>query len=124
MLAVLEKVGGLKQRLDDPTYPRAPSGRPGPFITRIKPRSTSPLPDALRALLREKPQLRVELAAHRYETEHISLAHAAHLAGVSLDRMKALLVERGAQLRLGRADEAEARQEVEDLGRVLGERRG
>ena len=79
--------------------------------------------DALRALLREKPQLRVELALHRYETEDISLAHAAHLAGVSFDRMKALMVERGVQLRLGPADEAEARQEVDNLGRVLGERR-
>jgi predicted HTH domain antitoxin len=75
--------------------------------------------DALRALLREKPQLRVELAIHRYETEDISLAHAAHLAGVRFDRMKTLMVERGVQLRLRPADEAEARQEIVDLGRVV-----
>ena len=34
------------------------------------------------------------------------------------------MVERGVQLRLGPTDEAEARHEVEDFGRVLGERRG
>jgi predicted HTH domain antitoxin len=79
--------------------------------------------DALRALLREKPQLRVEMAVHRYETEDISLARAAHLAGMSFDRMKALLVERGVQLRLGPADEREARQEIDDMGRIIAERK-
>lgn len=64
-----------------------------------------------------------DLAIHRYETEDISLAHTAHLAGVSFDRMRALMVERGMQLRLGPADETEARQEIDNLGRVLGERR-
>jgi predicted HTH domain antitoxin len=76
--------------------------------------------DALRSLLHEKPQLRVELAVHRYQTEDISLAKAAHLAGVSFDRMKALLVQRGVQLRLGPADEAEAREEVAAMEQILG----
>jgi predicted HTH domain antitoxin len=89
---------------------------------RLYPNRRAVIQDALRALLREKPQLRVELAAHRYETEEISLAYAAHLAGVSFDRMKGLLVERGAQLRLGPVDETEARQEVDDLGRIIDER--
>ena len=75
--------------------------------------------DALRSLLHEKPQLRVELAIYRYQTEDISLAKAAHLAGVSFDRMKALLVQRGVQLRLGPADEAEAREEVAAMEQIL-----
>ena len=75
--------------------------------------------DALRSLLHEKPQLRVELAVYRYQTEDISLAKAAHLAGVSFDRMKALLVQRGVQLRLGPADEAEAREEVAAMEQIL-----
>ncbi len=86
---------------------------------KLYPDRRSVIQDALRALLREKPQLRVELAIHRYETEDISLAHAAHLAGVSFGRMKTLMVEREVQLRLGPADEAEARQEIVDLGRVV-----
>lgn len=48
--------------------------------------------DAVRSLLQQKPQLRVELAIHRYQTEDISLGKAAHLAGISFDQMKALLV--------------------------------
>ena len=78
--------------------------------------------DALRALLREKPQLRIEVAVHRYETEDISLARAANLAGVSFDRMKALLVERGIRLRLGPADDREALQEIAEMGRIVAER--
>ena len=39
--------------------------------------------DALRFLLRGLPDLRVRLAIHRYQTEGISLAKAAGLAGVS-----------------------------------------
>jgi predicted HTH domain antitoxin len=75
--------------------------------------------DALRSLMHEKPQLRVELAVYRYQTEDISLAKAAHLAGTSFDRMKALLVQCGVQLRLGPADEAEAREEVAAMEQIL-----
>ena len=78
--------------------------------------------DALRSLLQEKPQLRVELAVYRYQTEDISLAKAAHLAGLSYDRLKALLVQRGVQLRLGPADAQEAHDEVAAMARIAGER--
>jgi len=74
-------------------------------------------------LLVEKPQLRVELAIYRYQTEDISVAKAAHLAGMSFDQMKALLIQRGAQLRLGPADDAEARQEIADMRRIPADRK-
>jgi predicted HTH domain antitoxin len=77
--------------------------------------------DALRSLLREKPQMRTELAIHRYQTEDISLARAASLAGVSFDRMKEILVSRGIQPRLGPETEEEAQKEIQVLGRVLSE---
>ena len=86
---------------------------------RLYPNQEAVIQDALRSLIQEKPQLRVELAIHRYQTEEISLAKAAHLAGQSFDRMKALLVQRGIQPRLGPADEAEARQEVATMERIL-----
>jgi predicted HTH domain antitoxin len=89
---------------------------------RLYPDQAAVIQDALRSLLHEKPQLRIELALHRYETEDISLAKAAHLAGVSFDSMKALLVQRGVQLRLGSADEAEARQEIAALEQILADR--
>lgn len=88
---------------------------------KLYPNRDAVIQDALRSLLAEKPQLRIELAIHRYQTEDISLAKAAHLAGISFDAMKALLVQRGIQLRLGPADEQEARQEIAGMVRILAE---
>jgi predicted HTH domain antitoxin len=56
--------------------------------------------DALRHLLRARPELRIQLAIHHYQTEAISLAKAASLAGVSWAQMKDILLERGIQPRL------------------------
>jgi predicted HTH domain antitoxin len=57
--------------------------------------------DALRYLMRGRPDLRVRLAVHRYQTEDISLAKAANLAGVSRAQMKDILIAHGIQPRLG-----------------------
>lgn len=75
--------------------------------------------DAVRALLTEKPQLRLEAAIHRYRTEDISLAKAAELAGVSWQRMQEILLSRGVQPRLGPETEEEAQEEVVTLRRHL-----
>jgi predicted HTH domain antitoxin len=75
--------------------------------------------DAVRALLTEKPQLRLEVAVHRYRTEDISLAKAAELAGVSWQRMREILLSRGVQLRLGSETKEEALEEVVTLRRHL-----
>jgi predicted HTH domain antitoxin len=69
--------------------------------------------DALRHLLRARPELRVQLAVHRYQTEPISLAKAASLAGVSGAQMREILLERGIQPRLGPETVEEARKEVQ-----------
>lgn len=71
--------------------------------------------DALRHLLRARADLRIQLAVHRYQTEEISLAKAASLAGVSWAQMKDILVERGIQPRLGPETIEEALKEVEVL---------
>jgi predicted HTH domain antitoxin len=71
--------------------------------------------DALRYLVRGRPDLRVRLAIHRYQTEEISLAKAASLAGVSWDQMKDILVTHGVQPRLGPETLAEAESEVSAL---------
>jgi len=89
---------------------------------RLYPDRDAVVQDALRSLLKEKPQLRIEIAIHRYQTEDISLAKAAHLAGLSFDQIKSLLVQRGIQLRLGPADEQEAQQEVATMEQILTER--
>ena len=86
---------------------------------RLHPNPDAVIQDALRSLLREKPQLRVELALYRYQTEDISLAKGALLAGLSFDSFKALLVQRGIQPRLGPSDEQDARQEIAALDQIL-----
>ena len=89
---------------------------------RLYPNQEAVIEDALRSLLQEKPQLRIAVAIHRYQTEDISLAKAAHLAGVSFDRMKELLLSRGVQLRLGPVDDAEIGEEITTLERLLAAR--
>lgn len=87
---------------------------------RLYPSQAAVIQDALRSLLQEKPQPRIEVAVHQYQTEDISLARAAHLAGLSYDSMKMLLVQRGVQLRLGPASDAEAAEEVQVLDGFMG----
>jgi predicted HTH domain antitoxin len=68
--------------------------------------------------LREYPQLQIDWAIYQYQTQPISLAKAAALANVCFDRMKALLIQRGIQPRLGPKTIVEARQELEALNNV------
>ena len=71
--------------------------------------------DALRHLLRSRPEARIQLAIHRYQSEEISLAKAAHLAGVSWEQMREILLEKGVQPRLGPESIEEAEDEVRTL---------
>jgi predicted HTH domain antitoxin len=72
--------------------------------------------DALRHLLRGRPDVRVQLAIYRYETDKdISLAKAASLAGVSWAQMRDILLERGIQPRLGPEALEEAKRKVQAL---------
>ena len=75
----------------------------------------SVIQDALRHLLRERPNMRIQLAIHRYQDHELSLAKAASLAGVSWAQMKDILLERGIQPRLGPETAEDARQEVQAL---------
>ena len=90
---------------------------------RLYPSQDAVIENALRSLLQEKPQLRLELAIYRYQTEDISLAKAANLAGISFDRMKAVLLQRGVQLRLGPVDDAEIQEKVATLERLFDDSR-
>ena len=77
--------------------------------------------DAMRALLSERPKLRLELAIHRYRNEEISLAKAAALAGVSWERMREILLSRGVQPRLGPETQEEAYEEIQAMERMVRE---
>ncbi len=77
--------------------------------------------DAVRTLLRERPDLRIGLAIYRYEHENLSLAKAASLAGVSWAQMKQILLERGVAPRLGPETLDEAYAEVQTLRKYFQE---
>lgn len=57
----------------------------------IYPDISTAVREALRILWQERPQVRIDVAIHRYVTEELSLAKAAALAGVSYNRMKEML---------------------------------
>lgn len=79
--------------------------------------------DALRHLLRARPDARIRLAVHRYQSEEISLARAAELAGVSWDQMREILLEEGIQPRLGPETVEEAEAETQTLRDYFASRR-
>ncbi|NCO37678.1 MAG: hypothetical protein AUJ96_07245 [Armatimonadetes bacterium CG2_30_66_41] len=96
---------------------------PGALVeSRLYPSQQAVVRDALRSLLHEKPQLRVELALRRYVAEDLSVGKTAHLAGLSFDRTKELLVQRGIEPRLGPDTVEDAREEIAALERMLAER--
>lgn len=79
--------------------------------------------DALRHLLRARPEARIQLAVYRYQTEEdLSLAKAAELAGVSWAQMREILLEKGVSPRLGPETVEEAQREAEALREFLANR--
>jgi predicted HTH domain antitoxin len=78
--------------------------------------------DALRHLLRARPDARIHLAVYRYETEGLSLAKAADLAGVSWAQMREVLLEKGVPPRLGPETLEEAEREARTLRDFLASR--
>lgn len=85
----------------------------------LYPDKQSVIDEALRVLWQERPHLRIDWAVHRYQTEDISLAKAAALAGTSFDHMKEILVKRGIQPRLGPESVEEALEELRVLKETL-----
>ena len=75
--------------------------------------------DALRHLLRARPDARIHLAIHRYQSEDLSLAKAADLAGVSWAQMREILVEKGITPKLGAETAEDAAKELGALREFL-----
>lgn len=57
--------------------------------------------EAYRALLKEKPELRVAIAIEKYKEGSMSLNRAAEIAGVTTEELKEKLVDRGVEIRRG-----------------------
>jgi predicted HTH domain antitoxin len=85
----------------------------------LYPDEQSVIDEALRVLWQERPYLRIDWAVHRYQTDDISLAKAAALAGTSFDHMKEILVKRGIQPCLGPESVEEALAELQAINATL-----
>lgn len=86
---------------------------------RVYPNETAAIQEALRYLLRARPQLRLQVAVYRYQTEDISLGKAASLAGISWAQMKDVLTEQGISPRLGVETLTEALADIQALQQEL-----
>ena len=85
----------------------------------LYPDEESALEEALRVLWQERPQMRLDWAVYQYRSGELSLARAAALAGISFDRMKEILVQRGIQPLLGAVNLDEAREEIDAVEKGL-----
>ena len=71
--------------------------------------------DALRHLLRARPDVRIRLAVHRYAPEGLSVEKAASLAGVGWAQLQDILVAQHVHPRRGGDTTDEAEQDVQTL---------
>lgn len=69
--------------------------------------------DALRALLRTKPELRMDLAIELYKKKEVSLSRAAEICGLNIEDFKELLKERGIKITVPDVTSDELDREVE-----------
>lgn len=69
--------------------------------------------DALRALLRTKPELRMDLAIELYKKREVSLSRAAEICGLNIEDFKELLKERGIKITVPEVTSDELDREVE-----------
>ena len=71
--------------------------------------------DAVRELLRRRPELRVSLAVEKYRSRAVSLNRAAELAEMSTESFKDELSDRGIPRESGFLDDATREQQLEEF---------
>ncbi len=71
--------------------------------------------DAFRALLRAKPELKVDLAVELYKKKEISLSKAAEISGLNVEDFKELLRERGIKTSIPAIPSEDIDKEVERI---------
>lgn len=75
--------------------------------------------ESIRCLLLVRPEMRIEIAIHQYQSGEISVGKAANVADVSFEQMKDILKSRGIVLQLGLETVEEAQEEIANLRRHL-----
>ena len=71
--------------------------------------------DALRALLRAKPELKKEVAVELYRKRAVSISRAAEIYGSNIEDFKELLKERGVKIEIPHIPIEEIDKEVESI---------
>ncbi len=71
--------------------------------------------DALRALLRAKPELKKEVAVELFRNGTVSLSRAAEIYGSNVEDFKELLKERGIKIEIPHIPTEEIDKEVESI---------
>lgn len=71
--------------------------------------------DALRALLRAKPELKKDVAIELYKKGAVSLSRAAEIYGSNMEDFKELLKERGIKIEVPHIPVEEIDKEVESI---------
>ena len=69
--------------------------------------------EAVRKLLRQRPELQLSLAVEKYRTGTVSLNRAAELAGVSAEAFKKELMDRGIDRNAGFLDDSSRKERLE-----------
>lgn len=75
--------------------------------------------DALRALIRAKPELKRSVAVELYKKKEISLARAADICGLNIEEFKELLKERGIKILVPSIPIEEIDKEVEKILEIV-----
>ena len=84
-------------------------------LLKLRERQPELLEPAVRRLVQENEEIRWSLVLGAYEDGQINLGKAAELLGLAEIELRQRFIELGVPLRLGPADPAEARAEVEVL---------
>ncbi|HHV53821.1 MAG TPA: hypothetical protein GXX52_10165 [Synergistaceae bacterium] len=71
--------------------------------------------DAFRALLRAKPELKMDLAVELYKKKEISLSKGAEISGLNVEDFKELLRERGIKISIPALPSEDIDKEVERI---------
>ena len=71
--------------------------------------------DALRALIRAKPELKRDIAIELYKRKEVSLSRAAEICGLNIEDFKELLKERGIKIQVPDIPVEEVDEEVEKI---------
>ena len=75
--------------------------------------------DALRTLIRAKPELRRDVAVELYKKKKVSLSRAAEICGLNMEDFKELLKERGIKISVPSISIEEIDKEVEKILEIV-----